>query len=294
MTVVRPSARFGTVARRGRSGHRDAGEAPSRRHARSTAGSSSSSRRARSYRRRRSDLGERRPAGARAGRAARRATSTTATGSPWTPPGSASSSKSCGSSGQRALEGVVSAGAWRGRGVLVTGHTGFKGAWLALWLRGARRDRRGPGAGSADRTEPARAAPAWTRARPRRSARQPRRRARVARADARGRLPPRGAEPRAAGVRRSGRHVRGQRARHGAPPRGLRACPRVRAVSWSRATRSTSPRPMDVRTPRTSPLGGLDPYSASKAARRTRRRPPTGAATSLRPGSPWRPRGRET
>src|SRR5215467_6209284 len=24
---------------------------------------------------------------------------------------------------------------WRGRRVLVTGHTGFKGAWLALWLQ---------------------------------------------------------------------------------------------------------------------------------------------------------------
>ena len=23
---------------------------------------------------------------------------------------------------------------WRGRRVLVTGHTGFKGAWLSLWL----------------------------------------------------------------------------------------------------------------------------------------------------------------
>ena len=23
---------------------------------------------------------------------------------------------------------------WRGRRVLVTGHTGFKGAWLGLWL----------------------------------------------------------------------------------------------------------------------------------------------------------------
>src|SRR5581483_310599 len=23
---------------------------------------------------------------------------------------------------------------WRGRSVLVTGHTGFKGSWLALWL----------------------------------------------------------------------------------------------------------------------------------------------------------------
>ena len=25
---------------------------------------------------------------------------------------------------------------WAGKTVLVTGHTGFKGAWLALWLRG--------------------------------------------------------------------------------------------------------------------------------------------------------------
>jgi CDP-glucose 4,6-dehydratase len=33
------------------------------------------------------------------------------------------------------LEGVVSAAAWHGRRVLVTGHTGFKGAWLAAWLR---------------------------------------------------------------------------------------------------------------------------------------------------------------
>jgi CDP-glucose 4,6-dehydratase len=37
--------------------------------------------------------------------------------------------------GERTLEGVVSAAAgWRGRSVLLTGHTGFKGGWLALWL----------------------------------------------------------------------------------------------------------------------------------------------------------------
>lgn len=39
--------------------------------------------------------------------------------------------------GQGAVESVVmSAAFWRGRSVLVTGHTGFKGGWLCLWLKG--------------------------------------------------------------------------------------------------------------------------------------------------------------
>ena len=30
---------------------------------------------------------------------------------------------------------AVSPDFWNGRKVLLTGHTGFKGGWLALWLR---------------------------------------------------------------------------------------------------------------------------------------------------------------
>ena len=38
--------------------------------------------------------------------------------------------------GKRSVEGLVTIGpaGWRGRSVLVTGHTGFKGGWLSLWL----------------------------------------------------------------------------------------------------------------------------------------------------------------
>ena len=38
--------------------------------------------------------------------------------------------------GPRSLEDLVSANGsvWRDRSVLVTGHTGFKGGWLTLWL----------------------------------------------------------------------------------------------------------------------------------------------------------------
>lgn len=39
---------------------------------------------------------------------------------------------------QRAVEGMVTpqSGFWKGKRVLVTGHTGFKGGWLCLWLQG--------------------------------------------------------------------------------------------------------------------------------------------------------------
>ena len=37
--------------------------------------------------------------------------------------------------GRGALETLVNASFWKDRRVLVTGHTGFKGSWLTLWLR---------------------------------------------------------------------------------------------------------------------------------------------------------------
>src|SRR5206468_8660765 len=38
--------------------------------------------------------------------------------------------------GRAAVEAVgVDPGFWSGRRVLVTGHTGFKGSWLVLWLQ---------------------------------------------------------------------------------------------------------------------------------------------------------------
>lgn len=35
---------------------------------------------------------------------------------------------------ERALENLVDPSFWRGKKVLLTGHTGFKGSWLAIWL----------------------------------------------------------------------------------------------------------------------------------------------------------------
>src|SRR4051812_50190851 len=35
---------------------------------------------------------------------------------------------------RRRRASMMDPGFWRGRRVLLTGHTGFKGAWLALWL----------------------------------------------------------------------------------------------------------------------------------------------------------------
>ncbi len=41
------------------------------------------------------------------------------------------------------MEGLVSPAFWRGRRVFLTGHTGFKGAWLSLWLQAMKAEVRG-------------------------------------------------------------------------------------------------------------------------------------------------------
>src|SRR6266851_3055842 len=38
---------------------------------------------------------------------------------------------------RRARSESVNPAFWKGRRVLITGHTGFKGAWLSLWLQSA-------------------------------------------------------------------------------------------------------------------------------------------------------------
>ena len=33
------------------------------------------------------------------------------------------------------MEGMVKPDFWKGKKVLITGHTGFKGSWLSYWLQ---------------------------------------------------------------------------------------------------------------------------------------------------------------
>ena len=67
-------------------------------------------------------------------RASCRPTSTTASGSRWTRSARRPELEELWQTG-RAPWKVVVVSFWRGRRVLLTGHTGFKGGWLALQLR---------------------------------------------------------------------------------------------------------------------------------------------------------------
>ena len=105
----------------------------------STAASSCSQPEVLRLHRRRPDAVGARAAGAPgARRRARWPISTPASGSRWTRCATRTISRSSGQVGTRSVENVVNqrlpAHVSRRR-ILVTGHTGFKGTWLALWLR---------------------------------------------------------------------------------------------------------------------------------------------------------------
>jgi hypothetical protein len=99
------------------------------------------------HRRRSTPSGSRSRCARSRARASSPATATRASGRRWTRCATATSSRSCGARarlpggrGPSALmatpgRGTVDPDFWRERRVLLTGHTGFKGAWLALWLQ---------------------------------------------------------------------------------------------------------------------------------------------------------------
>ena len=139
---------------------------------------------------------------------------------------------------------------WSGRRVLVTGHTGFKGRWLTLWLEAlgaevsgfSRRD-------GGDVTDAAAV------------------RAAVAAAAPRGRLPPREPRHRPARLRGPGRRLRGQRGRHRQRPAGASARPHdVQAVIGVTSDKCYLDQGAERPYREDDRLGGYDPYSSSKAA----------------------------
>lgn len=165
------------------------------------------------------------------------------------------------------LEGVVSAAVWRDRRVLVTGHTGFKGAWLAAWLRA--RGARVAGLALKPPTEPSLHA--------------------LVGADEGGDdcVDLRDAAATAARLRAVEPEVVFHLAAQSlvraafADPVGtyainvlgtahlleaLRGCPSVRAVVVATSDKVYEPRPDGRAHSEDSPLGGVEPYSASKAA----------------------------
>ena len=157
---------------------------------------------------------------------------------------------------------------WRGRRVLVTGHTGFKGAWLTLWLERLGADGHGLALAPETRRRAFSAArrPAWNAARRSTSATAERSRPRSPRPTRRSsstsrRRPSSGA----ATPTRSAR----TRSTCSAPPtcsrrRGAAPAPGGRRGHQRQGLRATTATAGP--SPRTTALGGVDPYSASKAA----------------------------
>ena len=177
----------------------------------------------------------------------------------------------------------VDPGFWRGRRVLLTGHTGFKGAWLALWLTRARGRGHRLRAGARHDAEPLRGR--CPRRADRLAARRHPRRRRpcervVRRAPAGGRAPPRRPGAGAPLVRRSGRHVRDERDGHG--PRPRRGATGRRAVGRRRRhQRQVLREPgVVVAVPRGRRAGRPRPVQQQQGGRRARRRRRGGGRSS--------------
>ena len=60
---------------------------------------------------------------------------TTVSGSRWIPCATRCISKNCGNPAMRRGRYGRESGFWKGKRVLLTGHTGFKGSWMSLWLQ---------------------------------------------------------------------------------------------------------------------------------------------------------------
>ena len=163
---------------------------------------------------------------------------------------------------------ATSTGFWRGRRVLVTGHTGFKGAWLALWLQSLGAEVTGLSRRRADRAVAVRAGArgrAGTASVDGDVRDAERSRAAFADAPARGRLPHGRAVARAALVRRSARDLRDERHGHGQRARGrARQVDDVRVVVNVTSDKCYENRERERGYREDEPMGGHDPYSSSK------------------------------
>ena len=182
--------------------------------------------------------------------------------------------------------------AWQGRRVWLTGHTGFKGAWLALWLQslGAevlrlqRRPRSASRRSTRSRTSPTGWPARCAATSARRARRAPRSPARSPTSSSTWRRSRSSAAAWTSRSRRSPSNVGGtakvlEALRATAEPRAIVV---VTSDKCYRNDGSGHPFRED------DPLGGDDPYSASKAARSTSRR------RSARSGCRSRPSARAT
>ena len=155
---------------------------------------------------------------------------------------------------------------WKGRRVFLTGHTGFKGSWLSLWLDSAGRRRNRVRARSADPAEPVRAG-GGRRLHPF----DPRRHSRLPATQGRhGRVPPGsghshgGAVGGAARLRGSHRNVFLQRHGDRSPLRGAAAAETTCAVVNVTSDKCYENHEWVWGYREDEPMGGRDPYSNSK------------------------------